>query len=221
MKPKKNNSHNFDFQKSLKEESWYPYLKHFRVERFFTRPLASLIVRAVYNTPITPNHLTYISFFFGVTGGILYCFGEPFYFIIAGIFIQFSSIFDCVDGMLARSKDMCTRFGTYLDLFLDRITDLFFLSGIVIGYYNYSGNLKFFITGAFMVNLAFLEMALHYIIRDFKKREKPAEAAAARGLIIFMIFILSLLNRLDIIILALLIGTVITIFYKVLHFRES
>jgi phosphatidylglycerophosphate synthase len=220
MKPKQKNSNNFNFRKSLKEEPWYPYLKYFRVERYFTRPLASLIVRVVFYTAITPNQLTYISFYLGVVGGIFYCFGEPFYFIIAGIFIQCSSIFDCADGMLARSKDMCTHFGTYLDLFLDRITDLFFLSGIVIGYYVYSGNLNFFIAGAFMVNLAFLEMALHYIIRDYQKREKPAEAAAARGLIIFLIFILSLVNRLDIIIITMLAGTVITIFYKVLNFRE-
>lgn len=218
MKYKKKNSAKFHFRKSLKEESWYPYLRYFRVERYFTRPLASLIVRAVYNTTITPNHLTYVSFYLGVLSGFFYCFGEPLYFIIAGILLQLSSIFDCADGMLARSKDICTDYGAYLDLFLDLITNFFFLSGIVIGYYVYSGNLKFFITGVFTIALISLEWALHYLIRNFKKREKPGEASAARGLIIFIIFVFSLLNRLDIIIWALLIGVIINILYKVIHF---
>lgn len=221
MNVKKKNVMMFDFRKSLKEESWYPYLQYFRVERYFTRPLASLIVRAVFHTSITPNHLTYISFYLGVLSGVFYCFGEPLYFIIAGILIQLSSVFDCADGMLARSKDMCTHYGAYLDLFLDRITDLFFFGGIVIGYYVYSGNITFFIAGIFAVALAFLEMTLHYVIRNYKKREKPGEAAAARGLIIFVIFILSLLNRLDIIIWALLVGVIIDISYKVLQFPGS
>ena len=204
----------FDFHRSLKEETWYPFLKYFRVERYFTRPVASLIVRALYHTKITPNHLTYMAFYLGILSGMIYCFGEPFYFVIGGILIQLSSVFDCADGMLARSKDRCTRFGAYLDLFLDRITDFFLLSGIVIGYYVYSGNLKFFVAGIFAVALSFLEMSLHYIIRAYKQREKPGEAAAARGLIIFLVFIASLLNRLDVIILSYLLGAIITIFYK-------
>lgn len=218
MNSKNENATDFEFRKSLKEESWYPYLKYFRVERYFTRPLASLVVRAVYNTKITPNHITYVSFYLGVLSGIFYCFGEPRYFIVAGILLQLSSVFDCADGMLARSKDICTRFGAYLDLFLDRIVDFFFIGGIVIGYFVYSGNLKFFIAGVFTLTLALLEMSLHYIIREFKKREKPGEAAAARGLIIFLIFVFSLLNRLDIIIWCLMAGAAITIFYKILHF---
>jgi len=218
MNRKKTQAAKFNFYKSLKEESWYPYLKYFRIERYFTRPAASLIVRAVYHTKITPNHLTYIAFYLGILSGVFFCFGEPLYFIIAGMLIQLSSVFDCADGMLARSKDMCTRFGAYLDLFLDRITDFFLLSGIVIGHFIYSGNLKFFMAGVFAVALAFLEMSLHYIIREYKKSEKPGEAVAARGLIIFLILVLSLLNRLDIIILAFLIGTIITISYKMIVF---
>lgn len=208
----------FEFRKSLKEESWYPYLKYFRVERYFTRPLASLVVRAVYNTKITPNHLTYISFYLGVLSGIFYCFGEPLYFIIAGILLQLSSVFDCADGMLARAKDICTRFGAYLDLFLDRLVDFFAFGGMVTGYFVYSGNIKFFIAGIFALSLAFLEMSLHYIIREFKKREKPGEAAAARGLNIFLIFLASLINRLDMYIFGLLVGAAAVIFYKILHF---
>jgi archaetidylinositol phosphate synthase len=218
MSGDKGNSRKFDFNKSLKTESWYPYLKYLRVERFFTRPIASLIVRLVYRTAITPNHLTYISFYLGILGGIFFCFGEPLYFIIGGILVQLHSVFDCADGMLARTKDMCTRFGAFLDLFLDRIADFVFWSGIVIGYYIYSGNLNFFIAGIFAVALAFLQMSLHYVIHIYKHCEKPGEAAAARGLIVFNIFVFSLLNRLDILILGFMIGALITTVYKIITF---
>jgi phosphatidylglycerophosphate synthase len=221
MCKKKENTTNFKFQKSLKDDTWYPYLKYFRVERFFTRPLASLVVRAVYNSKITPNQLTYISFYLGILSGIFFCLGEPRYFIIAGILLQLSSIFDCADGMLARSKDMCTHFGAYLDLFLDRIVDFFSIGGIVIGYFLYSGNLQFFIAGIFTLGLFFLEMTLHYILQGFKKSKKTGECAAARGLINFLMFIFSLINRVDIIIWFFMIGIPINIFYKILHFTAA
>ena len=135
--------------------------------------------------------------------------------------VQFSTVFDCADGMLARSKDMCTHFGAYLDLVLDRIVDFFIFGGIVIGHFVFSGNLKFLITGIFTTALVFLEMSLYYIIKNYKKREKTGETGGVKILIIFIIFIFSLLNRLDIFILLLLIGVSINIGYKVLTFLAA
>ena len=214
----KNNSpsNQYSFKKSLKDESKYPYLKYLRVERYFTRPLASLIVRMVFKTSIIPNHLTYVSFFIGVTAGIIYCFGEPTYFLIAGILTQLTSVFDCADGQLARSKNMCTHYGTYLDLFLDRIAELFIFGGIVIGYYNYSHDFIYFMIGSFLVALYFLQVSLYYIMNNFKKTSKAGEAAAPRGLAVFVVFVFSVLNRLDILIWIFAVELVINISYKIM-----
>ena len=118
--------------KSIKDNSPIPILKHFRWERYFTRPAASLIVKAVFRTSITPNQLTYVSFFIGIAATAAYCMGTPLFFIFGGILVQLGSIFDCADGQLARAKDMRTRFGTYLDLFLDRISDTMVVLGMIV-----------------------------------------------------------------------------------------
>ncbi|MFC2155108.1 CDP-alcohol phosphatidyltransferase family protein [Acidobacteriota bacterium] len=218
MSKKKKNSNNFEFNKALKNDTLFPFVKYLPVDRYIVRPAASLFAKILFKTPITPNQVTIFSFYLGILSGVLYCFGEPRYFIIAGIILQFSLIFDCVDGMLARSKDMCTRFGAYLDIFLDRIVDFFFVSGIVIGHYVYSGNMKLLITGIFATALLFLEISLDYITRDYKQREKSGEGAAVKSLFFVIAFVFTLLNRLDIFIIALLIAMIIIISLRVLTF---
>ncbi len=208
----------FDFQKSLKPEDKFRFLKYFRVERFFTRPIASLIVRALYKTPVTPNHLTYVGFLLGIIGSIIYCFGTPTHFLVAGLIIQFSSVFDCADGMLARSKNMCTRYGAYLDLFLDRIVDLFVMGGIAIGYFLYSKNLLFFIACIFAIGFYFLQVTTYYLIREFQRETRPGEAAAARGLTAFAIFVFSILNRLDILYVLIMLEVTIYLAVRVIQF---
>ena len=123
--------------------------------------------------------------------------------------------------MLARAKNMCSHYGAYLDLLLDRYVDFFLFGGIVIGQYVYSGNLKLFIIGLFTVALVFLEISIFYVIQSYKKREYTGETGPAKSMIIFIIFIFSLINRLDIFILALLIGACINIIYKFIHFLVS
>jgi phosphatidylglycerophosphate synthase len=217
-KENKSNNNKYEFNKALKQNTLFPFLKYLPADRYIIRPIASLFAKILFHTPLTPNQVTYISFYLGVLSGVLYCFGEPRYFIIAGIILQFSLIFDCVDGMLARSKDMCSRFGAYLDIFLDRLVDFFFLGGIVIGYYVYSGNLKLFIIGILTTALFFLEISLDYITREYCRREKSGEGAEVKSLYMLITFIFTLLNRLDIFILATMVVLIIIIFFRVLTF---
>ena len=218
MNTNKKESKGFEFRKAMKKDALFPFLKYVPVANYIYRPIASLVVRALFNTAITPTQVTYISFFLGILSGIFFCFGEPLYFIIAAILLQVSLVFDCADGMLARSKDMCTRFGGYLDLFLDRIVDFFVFTGIAIGHFVYSGNLKLFIAGVFATALAFLEISLDYITRNYDQRKKTGEGGAVKHIIVFFTSILSFVNRLDIFIFTLLITTIIIISVRVLTF---
>jgi archaetidylinositol phosphate synthase len=52
---------------------------------------------------------------------------------LAGLMILFSGFIDAIDGVLARYTGQVTRFGGFLDSVLDRYSDLFILSGIIIG----------------------------------------------------------------------------------------
>ena len=210
-------SSKFDFQKSLKEVTPYPILNYLRIERYFTRPLASFIARAVYNTSITPNQLTYVSFFLGICSGVSFFLGEYAFFVLGGILAQLSSVFDCADGMLARSKNLCSEYGATLDIFLDRIADFIAYGGLVMGYFRYSKNLVLFHIGLFSLALYFLQTTLYYLMIMYKSK-KTGLAAEARGFAVFVMLVFSLLNRLDLFIFIMAFQTVANVGFKLINF---
>ncbi|MCU0289110.1 MAG: hypothetical protein MUF15_22295, partial [Acidobacteria bacterium] len=70
------NKGKFDYQKSLKDGQ-KPSINKFKlVDIYLNRPIASLIVRAVFNTRVTPNGLTYFSFLIGILGAFFFSRGE-------------------------------------------------------------------------------------------------------------------------------------------------
>ena len=61
----------------------------------------------------------------------------PAFFALAGCLALVSTIFDAADGMLARAKGLTSRYGAFLDLFLDRVADFAVLAGATYGYFRY------------------------------------------------------------------------------------
>ena len=58
--------------------------------------------------------------------------------LLMGTFLLgFSSLLDMLDGSLARAKGVAGHFGALLDRTLDRVSEFFFLLGIMIGGYVY------------------------------------------------------------------------------------
>lgn len=211
----------FDFHRSIKKDPAFPFFKYFPIERYFTRPLASLIVRALYNTKITPNQITIASFFLGICCAIAYCGGTHKYFILGGFLAQTSSILDCSDGMLARAKNLQSRFGAFLDLYLDRVGDSIVLGGMTLGYYNYSNNPRFIIIGIVGIALLNLNNSLYYLIENYKNDGITGKAAANRGFLVFLALVLSLLNRLDLIFYIVLLYPIASIVYSSMKFFQS
>lgn len=207
-----------DFKKSVKGNSPLPILKYIQVEMYFTRPLASLIVRAVYNTKVTPNSLTYIAFVFGLLAAAAYLGGNHLFFILGGVMGQVVSIFDCADGQLARVKNMGSRYGAYLDLFLDRFTESIAYLCIVIGYFRYSGSWEWLIIGLASLGLYNLQINLYYIFKQYHKMDKLGDRSEAHGFAVFLIFVLSLANRLEFIILGMSVMTILNIGYRMYTF---
>jgi len=69
--------------------------------------------------PFSPNQLTLIGF--GLT--LLAAWALTCDLLVGGLLILFGSLFDLLDGMVAREKDCATRFGAFLDSLLDRYAD--------------------------------------------------------------------------------------------------
>lgn len=109
------------------------------VDMFFYRPLAFLLVKSIYRTNITPDHLTLAAIIFGLTGGVFYAFGLQQTSVIGAIFYILFIILDCSDGQLARLKKNGTKIGRLLDGIADYIAVTAIYIGVAIGYANKDG----------------------------------------------------------------------------------
>jgi len=94
-------------------------------------PLLVRIFRLLFgNAPIRPNVLTLIGFLFSLlTFVFTAALGQ---LTIAGLFLVVSGFFDLLDGAVARTTNMVTRFGGFFDSVLDRYSDLIVMFGISI-----------------------------------------------------------------------------------------
>jgi len=95
---------------------------------FLRKPLERVLDKIkVYNF-ITPNLLTSLSFAFAVIAAMIILLPSRISLVFSGIFIIFSYLLDCMDGRLARLKNMESHFGFWFD----RLTDQFKLSLLIL-----------------------------------------------------------------------------------------
>ncbi len=200
MTPPGNNQENFDYQASLKKKA-PGFLNKLRyVDIYLNRPVAGLIVRAVYKTRITPNGLTYFSFILGILGAFFFSRAQHIYFIIGGILAQLASIVDGADGMLARTRGMCSHYGAHLDLFFDRIMDFSVMVGVSFGASAYYKSGLLLTLGLIAAGLYLLETNLYYITRSYYQSKQTGETGEFRAILFWIIMIFSILNRTDILV---------------------
>ncbi len=108
-----------------------------KVGEAFTRPIAAL-VRTVAH--ISPNVLTITGLalngvacaFFAMSGGHDYF--SPNTLRIGGLVALVASVFDMMDGRVARLRGRETQFGAYLDSTMDRFSDMILYLGLMILY---------------------------------------------------------------------------------------
>ena len=90
-------------------------------------------------TPISPNMISILSVCVSIISCISYAIGPEFgmsYGLLLGtFFLGVSSLLDMMDGSLARAKGIAGYFGALLDRTLDRVSEFFFLLGIMAGQY--------------------------------------------------------------------------------------
>jgi phosphatidylglycerophosphate synthase len=119
-------------------EEYRKSLKMKEVEEIFDlifyRPIAFLLVRAVYNTRITPNQLSITAIFMGVAAGYFFSLGQPVYFKTGALFYLLFNILDCSDGQLARLKKNGTTAGRIIDGISDYLATIAVYIGIAFGF---------------------------------------------------------------------------------------
>ncbi|MCU1230592.1 MAG: phosphatidylglycerophosphate synthase [Acidobacteria bacterium] len=98
-----------------------------RLGRWFT-PLAQRV-------PLSPNAISLIAFLLNAIGAWCFVYGarDPRAFLVAIVFVSLGGLADALDGVVARVKGLMTRYGDFLDHFLDRVSDTLLLVGWVWG----------------------------------------------------------------------------------------
>jgi CDP-diacylglycerol---glycerol-3-phosphate 3-phosphatidyltransferase len=90
-----------------------------------------LIVRGLALSRIHPNVLTFLGLVINIVAAYMLAVGQ---FRWGGVVILGASLFDMVDGRVARETNRVTRFGGFFDSVLDRYSDLALLVGMLVWY---------------------------------------------------------------------------------------
>jgi|WetSurMetagenome_2_1015567.scaffolds.fasta_scaffold02358_8 phosphatidylglycerophosphate synthase len=148
-----------EYKKTLKIAEVEEY-----IDLFFYRPLAFLLVKSVYKTNITPNHLTLTALVVGIISGLLYSFGTYDTCVGAALLYGLFIVLDCSDGQLARLKQNGSPVGRILDGIADYTAATAVYIGIAVGYVHKLGEPSYMLplmalSGA---SIIFQEMLVDY-----------------------------------------------------------
>jgi CDP-diacylglycerol--glycerol-3-phosphate 3-phosphatidyltransferase len=94
-------------------------------------PFLHNLLKKVFGKYGNPNAFTLMGFFATLLASVLILKG---FWILGGLAIALSGLFDLFDGVVARKKGKVTRFGGFLDSVLDRYSDLLLLMALLIYY---------------------------------------------------------------------------------------
>ena len=109
-----------------------------KLKLYINKVLYSSLIPLLSKMKITPNTLTIFGFIFSLITMILISQG---YLLISGILIIFSSVFDLLDGALARYTRNTTNFGKFFDAVIDRLSEIAIYVGLFIYFMNDSNSL--------------------------------------------------------------------------------
>ena len=118
-------------------------------------PLLALL----HKTGITPNTITWIGFLLLKPAVYLLAKGR---FLPAAIIIIFASLFDMLDGALARKFDQKTKFGGFLDSTVDRFSEGVLYLGLLIYYSGINNN--------YGIILSYLTLFVSFLVSYIRAR---------------------------------------------------
>jgi CDP-diacylglycerol---glycerol-3-phosphate 3-phosphatidyltransferase len=104
-----------------------------KLGRQFFAPLVAYAVGLLQTAGVSPNALTYTGFILTALTAVLLAGG---YFRWGALLLLVASIFDMLDGALARATEQSSRFGAFLDSTLDRYSES--ITFLALAFY-YSG----------------------------------------------------------------------------------
>jgi len=132
------------------------------VSRHINRPISTRLSRWLVRTPLTPNHVTFITFAVGLLSAWMVSAGTYWSVFWGALLFQLSSILDGCDGEVAKLTFRESKYGSWLDTITDNLTYVAFFSGVVWGYAATSGASSVLSLGVASVIAVTLSIMLMY-----------------------------------------------------------
>ncbi len=195
--------------------------------RLLSRPVSKRLTRLLLNTQVTPNQITVFSFFLGLGSALCFFQGGYAMGVIGATLLLLSIWVDGVDGEIARIKFMESPFGAKLDILCDNVVHVVVFFSIGMGLYHTHGETLFLVLGglaAFGSLLAFLLLGEGIVegksTTHAGKKNAPRQASLVDKLanrdFTHLLFVLALLDQLQIFIWLTAVGTNVMALYLLL-----
>jgi CDP-diacylglycerol---glycerol-3-phosphate 3-phosphatidyltransferase len=130
-------------------------LRDSKLAEYYLHFLGKSILPLLRQTSITPNQLTILGFGLAVLVPVGF-YADPWY---GFILILFSGISDSLDGLLSRIQGNGSLFGAFLDSTLDRASDLLFLVGFWVLFWDEP---YFLVATSLLISGIFLTFMISY-----------------------------------------------------------
>jgi CDP-diacylglycerol--glycerol-3-phosphate 3-phosphatidyltransferase len=118
------------------------------IRRSLAYRITNPIVRILSKSGITPNALTFINLALNIGAAFVIATGH---FLLGGVLVLVSGLFDLLDGALARFTKQTTKFGAIMDSTVDRISEAATLYGLLIWYLARGGSLEIVLIFAVLI----------------------------------------------------------------------
>jgi phosphatidylglycerophosphate synthase len=106
------------------------------IRRNLAYRITSPLVRILSKSGIAPNTLTLTNLALNIVAAYVIATGH---FLLGGVLVLVSGLFDLLDGALARFTKQTTKFGAVLDSTVDRISEAATLCGLLMWYVSQEG----------------------------------------------------------------------------------
>ncbi|MDL1955706.1 MAG: NTP transferase domain-containing protein [Candidatus Desulfofervidus auxilii] len=161
------------------------------IAKIFNRKISLRITKYLSTYDLSPNLISFFSFFLCIVAACLFFLKS---YLLGGIFAQFSSVIDGVDGEIARLKLKKSKFGGFYDALLDRYADAFLLLGLFLSLpFNLFRFFSFFfaLLGTFLISYTTSKFYETYNYRAESVEKYLRLLPGKRDERIFLIFIFS------------------------------
>jgi phosphatidylglycerophosphate synthase len=138
-----------------------------RLAKVLNKPVSLALSTRLAKTPIRPNHWSYFNMAVGLASAWFVSRPDYWSMLLGALLFQLASIFDGVDGEIAKFRLEYSDFGAWLDTAVDNLTLLAFLAGCGVHIFLYSDLQPMTAAGLTAVVLTslvtYLVMQLHFV----------------------------------------------------------